>query len=90
MAGQKTLSIFDYESAKGVMELKNKNIFITGISGFVGSHMAKHLLNEGANVFGLVRRRADGSIPQNIKYLGIDSEIALLAPTFSKFSGIGQ
>jgi len=60
------------------MELKNKNIFITGVSGFVGSHMAKHLLNEGANVFGLVRRRADGSVPQNIKYLGIDSEIALL------------
>ena len=60
------------------MELRNKNIFITGVSGFVGSYMAKYLLNEGANVFGLVRRRADGSVPQNIKYLGIDSEIALL------------
>ena len=34
------------------MSLKNKNVFITGITGFVGSHLAKHLLNEGANVFG--------------------------------------
>ena len=60
------------------MGLKNKNVFITGISGFVGSNMAKHLLKEGANVFGLVRRRADGSIPQNIKYLGIENEVVLL------------
>jgi len=60
------------------MSFKNKNVFITGISGFVGSHLAKHLRNEGANVFGLVRRRADGTIPQNIKYLGIDKETRLL------------
>ena len=60
------------------MSLKSKNVFITGISGFVGSHLAKHLLNEGANVFGLVRRRADGSIPQNLKYLGIEKEPRLL------------
>jgi len=60
------------------MSLKGKNVFITGISGFVGSNMAKHLLDEGANVFGLVRRRADGSIPQNIKYLGIENEAVLL------------
>ena len=60
------------------MSLKSKNVFITGISGFVGSHLAKHLLNEGANVFGLVRRRADGSIPQNIRYLGIENEVVLL------------
>ena len=60
------------------MSLKGKNVFITGVSGFVGSNMAKHVLNEGANVFGLVRRRADGSIPQNIKYLGIENEVVLL------------
>ncbi len=60
------------------MSLKSKNVFITGVSGFVGSNMAKHALNEGANVFGLVRRRADGSLPQNIKYLGIENEVVLL------------
>jgi GDP-mannose 4,6-dehydratase len=60
------------------VSLKGKSAFIAGVSGFVGSNMAKHLLNEGANVFGLVRRRADGSIPQNIRYLGIEDEVILL------------
>lgn len=60
------------------MSLKNKNIFITGISGFVGSHLAKYLLDHGSRISGLVRRRADGSIPQNIRYLGIDGAVELL------------
>ena len=60
------------------MSLKNRNVLLTGVSGFVGSNMAKHLLNEGASVFGLVRRRADGNTPQNIKYLGIEKEIVLV------------
>ncbi len=72
------------------MELKNKNIFITGVSGFVGSHMAKHLLNEGASVFGLVRRRADGSMPQNIRYLGIESEIVVLEGDVRDISSIAS
>jgi GDPmannose 4,6-dehydratase len=70
------------------MSLKNKNVFITGISGFVGSNMAKHLLNEGANVFGLVRRRADGSIPQNLKHLGIENEVALIEGDVRDISGV--
>tara|TARA_Y100000389_G_scaffold196534_1_gene229620 strand:+ start:2021 stop:3043 length:1023 start_codon:yes stop_codon:yes gene_type:complete len=36
---------------------KNKNIFITGIAGFVGSNLAKDLLNNGANVIGLDNRK---------------------------------
>lgn len=72
------------------MSLKNKNVFITGISGFVGSHMAKHLLDEGANVFGLDRRRADGSIPQNIKQLGIEKEVGLLEGDVRDISSIAS
>ena len=34
---------------------KNKNVFITGINGFVGGNLAEELINKGANVFGLVR-----------------------------------
>jgi len=70
------------------MSLKNKNVLLTGISGFVGSNMAKHLLNEGANVFGLVRRRADGNTPQNIKYLGIENEVTLLEGDMRDISGV--
>lgn len=72
------------------MSLKNKNVFITGISGFVGSHMGKHLLNEGANVSGLVRRRADGSIPQNIKYLGIENAVELVEGDIRDISSVAS
>ena len=70
------------------MALKDKNVFITGVSGFTGSHLAKHLLNEGNNVFGLVRRKADGSLPQNLQYLGIDKEVRLLEGDICDISGI--
>jgi GDPmannose 4,6-dehydratase len=72
------------------MSLKNKNVFITGVSGFVGSNMAKYLLDEGANVFGLDRRRADGNIPQNIKHLGIEKEVSLLEGDVRDISSIAS
>jgi GDPmannose 4,6-dehydratase len=72
------------------MSFKNKNILITGVSGFVGSHMAKHLLNKGANVFGLVRRRADGSIPQNIRFLDLESSIGLLEGDIRDISSVAS
>jgi GDPmannose 4,6-dehydratase len=70
------------------MSLRTKNILITGISGFVGSHLAKHLLSQGAKVFGLVRRRADGTTPQNIRYLGIEKEVSLLEGDVRDISSI--
>lgn len=72
------------------MSLRSKNILITGISGFVGSHMAKYLLNEKAKVFGLVRRRADSSIPENIKGLKIEREIELLEGDLQDISSIAS
>jgi CDP-glucose 4,6-dehydratase len=35
---------------------KNKNVFVTGSTGFVGSHLVKELLRLGANVTALVRK----------------------------------
>ena len=31
--------------------MKNKNIIITGGAGFIGSHLADALINQGHNVF---------------------------------------
>lgn len=49
---------------------KNRNVFVTGITGFLGSHLAKELVNRGANVVGLVR----DSIPQSFIYEGKEIE----------------
>lgn len=44
----------------------DKNVFITGCTGFLGSYLAKELVNSGANVTGLVRDR----IPRSNLYFG--------------------
>ena len=36
---------------------KNKKILITGINGFVGSNLAKELLNNGSEIIGLIRNK---------------------------------
>lgn len=60
------------------MNWQNKNILITGISGFVGPYLAEELLKRGANVFGLIRKRADGTKPKNLIDKGIVEDVHLL------------
>jgi len=44
----------------------NRNVFLTGCTGFLGSYLAKELVNQGANVTGLVR----DIVPQSNLYTG--------------------
>ena len=44
----------------------NKNVFLTGCTGFLGSYLAKELVNLGANVTGLVR----DNVPKSNLYKG--------------------
>lgn len=60
------------------MNWKDKNVLITGIGGFAGSYLAKELLDKESNVYGLVRRRSDGTIAKNIVDRGIDNEVKLV------------
>lgn len=39
----------------------NMNILVTGASGFVGSHLAKHLADKGDNVIGIIRDQIPSS-----------------------------
>jgi GDPmannose 4,6-dehydratase len=71
------------------MNINNKNILITGISGFVGSYMAKRLLNQGTEVYGILRRRADGSVPNNLNRLGIAGKVHLLEGDLENISSLG-
>jgi len=72
------------------LDMKDKNILITGISGFVGSRMAKRLVEEGATVFGLLRRRADGKVPHNMLRLGLGKEVRLVEGDLESISSIGS
>ena len=42
------------------MNWNEKNVLITGVSGFVGSYLGEELIKRDANVYGLIRRGADG------------------------------
>lgn len=72
------------------MSMNNKSVLITGISGFVGSYMAKRLLDQGSEVSGILRRRADGAIPNNLKRLGIAGEVQLLEGDLENIASIGN
>ncbi|MCK4788674.1 MAG: GDP-mannose 4,6-dehydratase [Desulfobacteraceae bacterium] len=58
--------------------MKGKNILITGISGFIGSYLAKHLVENGANVHGLVRWRTVYNPIKNLEERGVHNEVELI------------
>ncbi len=60
------------------MNWEGKNVLVTGISGFVGPYLAEELLRKGANIFGLIRKRADGTKPKNLVDRGLVNNIHLL------------
>lgn len=47
---------------------KGKRVFVTGVSGFVGSHLAEKLIEYGCEVHGLVRRHSTPEYP-NIRHI---------------------
>lgn len=54
---------------------KGKNVFITGINGFIGGNLAKILQKNGANIFGLIRNPNSKTF---LHYEGIDKDIVLI------------
>lgn len=60
------------------MNWQDKNVLITGVGGFVGPYLAEDLLKRQANVFGLTRKRADGTKPKNLIEMGIADNIRLI------------
>jgi GDPmannose 4,6-dehydratase len=60
------------------MNWDGKNVLITGISGFVGSYLARELIKQEANVFGLIKIRSDGTKAKNLVDKGIINEVCLI------------
>ena len=56
---------------------KNRRVFITGITGFVGSWLADRLVRAGANVTGLVK---NGTLRgSHLIHLGLDRRVSLVS-----------
>jgi CDP-glucose 4,6-dehydratase len=54
---------------------QGKNVFITGINGFIGGNLAKDLLIKGANVYGLIR---NDSFQTFLYFEGLDKDIVII------------
>ena len=65
-----------------------KRVLVTGVTGFVGSYLAAYLIKSGAEVFGLVRRRADGRIPNNILRHQIEDTLHSIQGDLLDFSSL--
>ncbi|MBE6493364.1 MAG: GDP-mannose 4,6-dehydratase [Methanosphaera stadtmanae] len=72
------------------MTFKDKNILITGISGFVGAYLAERLIKEEANVYGLLRRRTDGTVPSNISFHKIENDITTITGDLTDITSIAN
>ncbi len=72
------------------MKYKDMNVLITGISGFVGPYLAEDLLKKGANVYGLIKKRSDGTIPKNLVDRGIFGKITLIEGDITDITSLAQ
>ena len=72
------------------MEWQVKRVLITGLSGFVGSYLGEYLVSIGAQVYGLVRRRADGDTPRNIRFHRLEGRVNLLSGDLLDPTSIGD
>ena len=72
------------------MNWKSKNVLITGIDGFVGPYLGEGLLKKEANVFGLVRKRADGFKTKSLKNKGIEDEVKLIGGDLADITSLAN
>ena len=72
------------------MSWKEKNILITGLGGFAGSYLGEELIKREANVYGLIRRRAEGTVAKNITDRGIADKVKLLGGDLTDITSLAN
>ena len=72
------------------MNWKDKNVLITGVGGFAGSYLAEELLKQGASVFGLIRRRADGTKAKNMIDHGIENDVETIEGDLTNITSLAN
>ena len=70
------------------MNWNDKNILITGVGGFAGSYLAEELLKQNANVYGLIRRRADGTKAKNLVDHGIENSVKTIEGDLTELTSL--
>ena len=72
------------------MSWNNKNIFITGADGFVGSYLSEELIKNGSIVYGLVQRGSKNLYSKNLKDHGIENDIKLIEGDLTDITSIAN
>ena len=61
---------------------------ITGVTGFVGSHLARTLLDQDYEVYGYARQRADGATPKRMREQNVAQDVKMLYGDLSNLTSI--
>jgi len=65
-----------------------RRALITGVTGFVGPHLVRKLLERGHEVYGLVRRRAEGHNYRRLAEAGVLDQVKLIEGDLTDFTSI--
>ena len=68
------------------MSWNDKNVFITGADGFVGSYLAEELIKNGSNVYGLIQRGTGYLYSKNLTDHGIENESKTHRGRFNRYN----
>ena len=65
------------------------NVLITGVAGFMGSHLADALISKGHNVYGIDNLIGgyEENVPNKVTFYNVDLDnLELIQPMFESFS----
>jgi GDP-D-mannose dehydratase len=65
-----------------------KRVLITGISGFVGPYLAHELLEQGADVYGMLRTRADRALSRGLSDRDLSASVHFREADLEELSGL--
>ena len=72
------------------MNMKDKNVLITGADGFVGSYLAEELINNGSNVYGLIQRGTGDLYSKNLTDHGIENSLNLIEGNLTDITSLAS
>jgi len=72
------------------MDWSEKRVLVTGITGFVGPYLVESLIHKGANVVGMVRKRADGYLPKRLMDHKLEGRITLIEGNLTDISSLAN